>query len=210
LAAGAYVAQVTATDHFEKRTTFTVNAGDTNVNVNLAFSPAVRGVVVDELGAPIADAVVAIGGAFDPRARAQSVSTDSNGRFSLPIVQGQDLSITARGNGRVARALLGIVENVDAFQQVRLVASAGRTVTGTVYQTNGDTLAFGAVHYRVKSLGLEGEAPTDAEGRFLLDGMPADQDVEVWAAGNASGAWGAQVATPQRSQLALTFIAPAY
>jgi hypothetical protein len=34
LAAGAYVAQVTATDHFEKRTTFTVNAGDTNVNVN--------------------------------------------------------------------------------------------------------------------------------------------------------------------------------
>ncbi len=210
LPAGKYVAQVTANEHFEKKTSFTVSEGETALNVALAFSPAVRGVVVDELGAPIVDAVVAVGGAFDPRAKGQWVKTDEAGRFTLPIVAGQDLSLTARGDGRVARALLGIVDNVDAFQQVRLVASAGRTVSGVVYTTSGDPLAFGAVHYRVKSVGLEGEVPTDGQGRFLLDGMPAEEDVEVWAAGNAAGAWGAQVATPQRSQLALTFVAPAY
>ena len=114
------------------------------------------------------------------------------------------------GEGRVARAVLGVVDNVGGLQNIRLVAGLGRTVEGVVLRADGGFLAFGAVHYRVRALGLEGEAPTDGNGRFVLDGMPADNDVEVWAAGNASGAWGAQVATPSTSQLALTFVAPAW
>jgi hypothetical protein len=48
-----------------------------------------------------------------------------------------------------------------------------------------------------------GEAPTDEDGRFVLDGMPPEVDVEVWAADHESGAWGAQVATPARGVLTL-------
>ncbi len=210
LPAGRYVVHASADEYVAKKTTLTVDASTTTFNIPLAWSPAVRGLVVDELGAPLVGAVVAVGGAFDPRAKTTTVVTDDAGRFALPVREGQDLTITARGNGRVARAFLGNVDDITRFQQVQLQAVAGRTVSGVVYGTDGGAIAFGAVHYRIKSLGLEGEAPTDGAGRFMLDGMPADQDVEVWAAGNASGAWGAQVATPSTSQVALTFIPPAW
>lgn len=206
---GRYLAQAIAADHVVKKLTITV--GDkTAARIVLPWSPAIRGVIVDELGAPIGGAAVALGGAFDPKAKASAVVADDHGRFVLPIREGQDVVITARGNGRVARATLGVVDNIDAFQQVRLMATTGRTVSGTVFTTAGTPLGHGAVHYRIRSLGLEGEAPTDAHGRFLLDGMPNDADVEVWAAGHASGAWGAQVATPERHELALTFVAAAW
>jgi len=210
LAPGSYQAWVTADDHVGKKVSFTVGPDKTTAKIALAFSPAVRGTVTDELGAPIAGAVVAVGGAFDPRQKNASVTTDAFGRFSLPVQVGQELTITARGNGRVARAFVGVVDEVERFQHVQLMATTGRTVAGVVYRTDGEPLAFGAVHYRVKSLGLEGEAPLDAKGRFALDGMPEDADVEVWAAGNATGAWGAQVATPTQSQLALLFVPPAW
>jgi protocatechuate 3,4-dioxygenase beta subunit len=206
---GRYLAQAVAADHVAKKLTLTVD-DKTATRIALPWSPAIRGVVVDELGAPIAGATVALGGAFDPKAKASAVVADEQGRFALPIQAGQDVVITARGHGRVARAMLGVVDALEGFQQVQLVATAGRTVSGTVYTTTGTPLAHGAVHYRIRSLGLEGEAPTDSHGRFLLDGMPADADVEVWAVGNASGAWGAQVATPERNELALTFVAAAW
>lgn len=206
---GRYLIQAVAADHVAKKLTLSVD-DKTSARVVLPWSPAIRGVVVDELGAPIPGAAVALGGAFDPKAKASAVVADEHGRFALPIQAGQDVVITARGHGRVARATLGVVDNLDGFQQVQLTATTGRTVSGTVYTTAGTPLAFGAVHYRIRSLGLEGEAPTDGHGRFLLDGMPADADVEVWAAGNASGAWGAQVATPERNELALTFVAAAW
>jgi hypothetical protein len=210
LPVGTYQAWVTADDHVGKKVTLKVTAEKGRARVALAYAPSVRGTVTDELGAPIAGALVAVGGAFDPRQRAQSVKTDEHGRFVLPVQQGQELTITARGAGRVARAFVGLVDDVDRFRDVRLVASAGRTVSGIVYRTDGEPLAFGAVQYRVKALGLEGEAPLDAKGRFALDGMPADADVEVWAVGNATGAWGAQVATPATSQVALVFVPPAW
>lgn len=210
LPAGRYLGVATAGEHVAKRVTIDVEAATTQMDLRLAFSPSVRGLVVDETGTPLVGAVVSVGGAFDPRAKTSRVVTDATGHFTVPVHEGQELSLTARGNGRVARVVLGVVADVGGFQQVVLQASEGRTVEGVVLRADGGALAFGAVHYRVRALGLEGEAPTDGNGRFTLDGMPADQDVEVWAAGNASGAWGAQVATPATTQLALTYVAPAW
>lgn len=210
LPAGRYVALATAAEHVDKLTHIDVAAATTQMDLRLTFSPSVRGIVVDETGAPLVGAVVSIGGAYDPRMKTNSVVTDATGHFTLPVHEGQELSLTARGGGRVARVVLGVVDDVDGFQQLQLQATQGRTVEGVVLRADGGTLAFGAVHYRVRALGLEGEAPTDGNGRFTLDGMPADQDVEVWAAGNATGAWGAQVATPAVGMLALTYVAPAW
>ena len=61
------------------------------------------------------------------------------------------------------------------------------------------------MHYRVRDLGLQGTEKADAAGHFVVAGMPEDADVEVWAEGNATGAWGAQVATPGNDQLALVY-----
>jgi hypothetical protein len=212
VAPGTYLAWITADDHASKQATITVGeAPVTSTTLKLAYSPSVRGVVVDETGAPLADAVVAIGGAYDPRARTTTVTTDATGHFALPVHEGQDLTITARGNGRVARAVLGVVDTVAGLQRLQLVATIGRVVEGVVMTGEGGVLAYGAVEYRVRALGLSGEAPTDGQGRFVLDGMPVDQDVEVWAKGNASGAWGAQVSEPTNPQrLALMWVPPAW
>jgi 5-hydroxyisourate hydrolase-like protein (transthyretin family) len=210
LTPGQYVVYAAANEHVAKKTTVNVSEATTKMAMSLPFSPAVRGIVVDEAGRPIKDAVVAMGNAFDPRARIARVTTDEFGRFALSVTEGQDLELTARGDGRLGRALVGVVDNVDRFQHLTIVATSGRTVTGVVYSTSGDPLAFGGVHYRIKELGLEGDAPTDKAGRFVLDGLPGDLDVEVWASGNATGAWGARVADPTTTQLALTFIPPAY
>ncbi len=208
--AGSYVAYATAADHTAKKTTVKVEAPVTKMALNLAWSPSVRGIVVDDAGQPLKNAVVAMGNAFDPRAKTTTVKTDENGRFALAVSQGQELSLTARGDGKIGRAFVGTVDDVERFQHLTIVATSGRTVSGVVLGTDGNPLAFGGVHYRVRELGLEGEAPTDGAGRFMLDGLPANQDVEVWAVGNATGAWGARVADPGTTQLALTFIPPAY
>jgi hypothetical protein len=212
VAPGTYLAWITADDHVAKQATIAVGeAPVTSTTLKLAYSPSVRGVVVDETGAPLVDAVVAIGGAYDPRARTTTVTTDATGHFALPVHEGQDLTITARGHGRVARAVLGVVDDVAALQRLQLVATTGRVVHGVVLTADGGVLAYGAVEYRVRASGLSGEAPTDAQGRFVLDGMPVDQDVEVWAKGNASGAWGAQVSEPTNPQrLALLWVQPAW
>lgn len=212
VAPGTYLAWITADDHVAKQATIKVGeAPVTSTTLKLAWSPSVRGVVVDETGAPLADAVVAVGGAFDPRARTTTVTTDATGHFALPVHEGQDLTITARGNGRVARAVLGVVDDVAGLQRLQLVATTGRVVEGVVMTADGGVLAYGAVEYRVRASGLSGEAPTDAQGRFVLDGMPVDQDVEVWAKGNATGAWGAQVSEPTNPQrLALMWVPPAW
>lgn len=210
VAAGSYVAYATAADHVAKKTTLKVEAPTTKMALNLAWSPSVRGVVVDDAGQPLKNAEVAMGNAFDPRAKNTTVRTDENGRFAIAVSEGQELSLTARGDGKIGRAYVGTVDDVERFQQLTIVATSGRTVSGVVFNTDGEPLAFGGVHYRVRELGLEGDAPTDKAGRFVLDGLPAHQDVEVWASGNATGAWGARVADPSTTQLALTFVPPAY
>ena len=57
---------------------------------------------------------------------------------------------------------------------------------------------------------MVGTTKADAEGKFLLQGLPPDADVELWAEGNATGAWGAVVASAKQEQVLLTYQAPAY
>lgn len=212
LPAGRYVAYATATDHVGTKAQFTVDAPVTEMNMALGYMPSVHGVVVDDAGAPVAGAIVAMGNAYDPRAKAGAVVADANGRFRLPVREGQELTITARGEGKIGRTFVGVVNDVDRVGDVRVVASVGRTVSGVVTTPTGKIVAFGDVQFRIKSLGVEGTTRTDGSGRFVLDGMPQDEPVEVWAKGNATGAWGARVAEPATTstQLALLYIPPAY
>ncbi|MBM4281356.1 MAG: carboxypeptidase regulatory-like domain-containing protein [Deltaproteobacteria bacterium] len=206
---GEYVAYVTARDHVPKRATLRVGAPSTAWTARLTSQPTVRGVVVDEQGRPVAGAVVAMGDAWDPAARAARVVADDAGRFALPVVRGQELTVTARGDARVGRVALGVIDDVAVWQALTVTAVPGRTIRGVVFAFDGAPRPHGRVRYRVRALGLEGEVPCDGDGRFVLDGMPVE-DVEAWAADNATGAWGARVADASTSELALPWTPPAY
>ena len=212
LAPGRYVLLVQAPQHASLTRKITLRADEPASAARLALKPAprIRGVVVDEEGKPIADALVALGAAFDPKARGARVRTDADGSFALPVGVGQDLTLSARGGGRVARMAFGVLASPFGLDGVRMVARAGRNVEGVVTRPDGAPWAFGQVRYRVRELGLTGVEQADASGRFVLDGMPNDADVEVWAEGNATGAWGAQVSSPGSEPLALVFVPPAY
>jgi hypothetical protein len=212
VAPGRYVLLAQAPHHapLVRKLSFDDGAPSSTGRFVLSPAPRVTGRVIDEAGAPVAGAIVAAGGIFDPKVRVPSARTEADGTFSLPVVDGQDVVLTARGNGLVARSALGIVRSRLGFTDVDLVARAGRTVEGIVMHEDGSAWAFGAVRYRVRELGLTGVEKADGEGRFVLAGMPLDAEVEVWAEGNATGAWGAQVASPGRDQLALTYTPPAY
>lgn len=212
LAPGRYVLLVQAPQHEALTRRITLRADEPTSAARLALKPAprIRGVVVDEEGNPIADALVALGAAFDPKARGTRVRTEADGSFSLPVGVGQDLTLSARGGGRVARMAFGVLSSPFGLDGVRVVARAGRNVEGVVTRPDGAPWAFGQVRYRVRELGLTGVEQADEAGRFVLDGMPNDADVEVWAEGNATGAWGAQVSSPGSEPLALVFVPPAY
>ncbi|MBI1945894.1 MAG: carboxypeptidase regulatory-like domain-containing protein [Deltaproteobacteria bacterium] len=209
---GSYLVLVQAPQHEAARRAITVRADEPRSASRIALAPAprVRGVVVDEQGAPVAGALVSLGAAFDPKARVARARTEADGSFSLPVRTGQDVSVSARGDGKVARAAFGVLASPFGLDGVTLVARAGRNVEGMVSKPDGAPWAFGLVRYRVRELGLTGVEQADGAGRFVLDGMPADADVEVWAEGNATGAWGAQVSTPAGEQLALVYVPPAY
>lgn len=209
---GRYVLLAQAPHHapVTRKITLRTDEPTSEARIALAPAPRVRGVLVDEEGAPIADAVVALGAAFDPKARAMRVRTEADGSFSLPVSQGQDVTVSARGGGKVARMAFGVLSSPFGLDDVRLVARAGREVEGVVTRPDGEPWAFGLVRYRVRDLGLSGVEQADDKGRFVLAGMPSDADVEVWAEGNATGAWGAQVSSPGSEPLALVFIPPAY
>lgn len=212
LVPGRYVVLVQAPFHAPLQRTLHVRAEAPSTSARYALTPAphVTGRVVDENGAPVAGALVAVGGIFDPRARVPTARSETDGTFDLPVSLGQDVLLTARGGGRVAQAALGVVQRRTGVAGVELVVRAGRRVEGIVMTPDGASWAFGTVRYRVRALGLSGVEKVDGAGRFALDGMPLDADVEVWAEGNATGAWGAQLASPGRDQLALVYTPPAY
>lgn len=209
LPAGEYVTWTSAPEHVARRGSLRVTQPQTAWTTRLAFRPAVRGVVVDETGTAMAGAVVSMGEAWDPTASVARVVADASGRFEMPVAQGQELTLTARGEGRLGRLLVGVVDDVRGLQALTLVARPGRTVGGVVVDDSGAPRPFGRVHFRVRALGLEGEVACDAQGRFVLDGMPQD-DVEAWAADTAIGAWGARVADASTSQLSLPWAPPSY
>lgn len=209
---GRYVLMTQAPNHAPLTRKITVADDEVASTTRFMLTPAprIRGRVLDDAGTPIANALVALGGVLDPKVKAPSVRTDGEGNFALPVSLGMDVFVTARGDGKVARASLGTALSPFGFSGVDLVVREGRAVEGVVSKPDGSAWAFGEVRYRIRDLGLSGVEKADGDGRFVLAGMPPDADVEVWAEGNATGAWGAQVASPGNDKLALVYIPPAY
>jgi len=206
---GRYQMLAVAPEHVGRRLSVDVTA-DLEVKLALDWRPEVKGIVVDESGRPLAGARVFLGPRFDPNVSAVVVGTDDFGAFTLPVRPQFAPVVTAVVGDRVGTVSLPAVTRLGGPEGVEVMVRAGRPVHGFVLTAAGRPHAFGTVSYRVKELGIDGEVRADAEGRFLIAGMPRDEDVEVWPKGGASGLWAGAVSTPEQSGVMLTYVPPAY
>ena len=210
LAAGHWEILATAPHHTAQKQSLRVDGADVKASFALKASPVVQGVVVDDAGAPVPGAVVSLGGAFDPKVGFTAVVADDRGRYALPIPLDAPLVVVARGAGKVGRVALPPVREPAGVAGVSVAVAPGRVVAGEVMTQRGDAHPHAPVRVRVRALGLVDVVKTDAHGRFVVDGLPSGEDVELWADGSAIGAWGGTVAVPGQDRVLLTYVPPAY
>lgn len=191
-----------------------IRVGDepsSTTKIALDWKPEASGQVLGPDLQPVAGAQVFLGPMYDPRLGATSVTTDDEGRFTLAILPGRPLTLAARhdATGGFDVVKLPAARSVEGHRGVTLVLQPGRDVGGFVQRNDGRAHAYGEVTWRVRSLGLVGTAKADGEGRFSIRGLPMD-DVELWPAGSAIGAWGGAVAEAGTPLVLLTFQPQAY
>lgn len=156
-----------------------------------------HGTVVDETGAPLADAVIAsalqLRGVCDSMQRelpetspGPSARSAADGSFALRLTPGDLATLTvsapARATVRLKRLNAGERVRVTLMRAASLVVratdEAGAPVSG---------LRFVAGTPRDEDLDFRSEGVTDPDGRVVLDGLPPASDLSLRAEG-ASGA----------------------
>lgn len=207
---GRYTLLALAPHHTPRAQQLTLDEDGGATRIRLAWRPEARGVVYDADGEPVAGADVFLGPHFDPKVPASVVRSRDDGSFVLPILPGREVLVAARTDAGFGMARLAEVSALEGHTGVVVQLAKGRTVTGWIEHRDARPCAFCDVSYRVKSHGLVGVVKSAEDGTFSLPGMPMTADVELWPKDGAIGAWGGQVATPERSRVLLTYVAPAY
>jgi len=144
----------------------------------------VAGIVIDEMGQPIAGAAISSGG-FGPERVVQF--TDQEGRFATvaPEANYRDpaLLVEARGFAPQVVSLTGDV----ALKPLEIILAPGRRLAGRVVDEWGGPVAEAAIQVRldVAIMPLFNGEPTrtDGDGRFELDSLPINPSLTVTAEG---------------------------
>lgn len=146
------------------RKTVTLSGRETRLDVQLAPGLAVRGMVVDENGAPVAEAEVeAIGaGNFD------RVRTNAGGEFEFKSLEPGRYRITADKPGLASTTL----ESVDVSDgaPIRIELKAGATLYGRVLGLSPDE--YPHVTVSASAGNARGRSSVDSSGSYRLQGAP--------------------------------------
>lgn len=150
--------------------------------LSITLSPAsgaVEGIVVDERGKPVPEALIVVGAderAFDRRgddgSRAagpapREVRTGSDGRFGVRHLEpGQHPMVVVAGGH--APAVLGVTVQVGATESVRVSLTAGAVVHGTCRGADGAPVAHVEVATRDVPRAASRHATSDVDGRYRL------------------------------------------
>jgi hypothetical protein len=150
----------------------------------------VSGHVTDDSGVPLEGALIDPSGAKTAEkwwwgaVEADPTVTDAQGRFSLVVpegFQGLDVSITADGTAGADFELLA-----PGTSEHRLSVPTGTKVSGKLINPGGPVAGVriavvqmdrSAGRHFIKAVG----DTTDAEGRFVFDYLPADEDYAIFA-----------------------------
>jgi len=150
--------------------TRTVNLTGTQVRSDVQLSSGMRiaGVVIDEGGTPVADAVVRASSASDATFGREAHS-DAGGNFLLEGLAPGHYTFNATKSGYAN----GIARDVDVASgaPVRLIMKSGGTISGHVSGLTADELQQANVTASGVGVG-NATAPVDAGGNYRIDGAP--------------------------------------
>jgi protocatechuate 3,4-dioxygenase beta subunit len=156
-------------------------AKETRLDVELVRGRELRGRVVDESGQPVAGADVRQQVGMFPTYG--PIRSDSEGVFRIGNLADTPLTIVVSKSGYMdARA-----ENVDPASSVTVTLRRGGTITGRVTGLTAEELSLTSVMAFMPGMGMGGrsEARPDANGNFVLQGVP-DGKVSVMAMARGS------------------------
>lgn len=189
-----------------------IQAGEHQIiDTELQVGVLLNGVVEDELGTPIAGALVTgipgemtdlIGDASKRR-----ITSGENGQFTLSGLPGRLIRLYASRDGYLTGADLRLeLEDGDIRDDVRIVMSEGASITGVVHGPSGkpiagaevavsfDPAALNGMNAAGAQKGSTGSAETDDLGKFRISGLgggpflvEAQMDGDGWLFGTASG-----------------------
>jgi carboxypeptidase family protein len=151
--------------HSERAMAIVVGEQTPPVEIGLASGGSISGFVVTASGAPIAAPVALI----NEQNFSQIKRTSENGAFSFDHL--------AAGRYRIATGMVGAQEIVLAHDERRegvvlTAQSQGRSVRGTVTGLRRDEVEHAFVILRSQTRGARAMRPVDAQGEFVLNGVP--------------------------------------
>jgi RNA polymerase sigma-70 factor (ECF subfamily) len=153
-------------------------------NLMLKRGTRLEGRVLGPDGAPLEGANLYVG--FSPSAynRLDTVSHE-NGIFVFPSVPEGRQTLVAQYPGLASdRRVLNLAADVPLIAGMDIVLAAGHFVAGLVVDEAGGPLAQVWISVRHKREYIDGRSQTDADGRFRLEGLPAeDASLELYGEG---------------------------
>ena len=178
-ALGDYRLIVSAPNVAPKVVPVDLRTADGVVNVTLEPGYTLAGRVFSGNGIPILGAAVELTHLRLPRAF--SIRTDASGRFSfehLPAIGGYRIAATGPNSSRVSRGNISL-EAGDVLD-LNLVLGVGRSISGRVTLA-GSPLASIHVTAHSATSGGSGSTRTDANGNYVIQGLPPAPDYFVVA-----------------------------
>jgi protocatechuate 3,4-dioxygenase beta subunit len=187
------------------RKTVEVSGKEARADFRLDSGLRVAGQVVDENGAPVAEAFVNSNSAAGTGSN-RSTRTDANGNFSFESLPAGRYTFNANHSGYAN----GVVRDVDIATSgaLKITLAAGAVIYGHVTGLSEAELATASVN--ASGSGTRASAPVDSTGSFRITGAPTGSvNVSAMAGGfsgnKSSGVKNVQVETGGSVQVDLEF-----
>jgi hypothetical protein len=159
---------------------------------------SLRGLVVAPDGTPLAGAAVHLEGPREPAQR----ETDAQGRFELELPRRGELTLRVQAEGFEShQETLTVAEVGEAARRIELTPLPA-ALQGRATMADGTPVGDAAVQVTIGELQREGV--TDAEGRFVVEELPAGSaEVVLQATGFRTSTTGVQLERGETAEVAV-------
>lgn len=168
----------------------TISGADARVDAQMSTGLRISGVVVNDAGAPMADAGVSASSASDSAFGGRSTRTDANGQFTMDDLAPGRYTFRAQKSGYAPGSLPDF--DISAGAPVRIVVQSGGTITGHITGLSADELSQVGVIAQIGNMMSSGTV--DSSGNYRIDGAPVGT-LRVYA--SAGSGMGGRMSTPK-------------